>query len=217
MIRFASVTKTFPNGKTALKQISFEIADGELVGIIGPSGSGKTTVLKLLINEISPTEGEINVGDFQVHKLNRKRLPHLRRTIGSVFQDFKILTDRTVAENVGLILEILDLPDKEIAEKINIALEMVGLPQSGNLFPAQLSGGELQRVAIARAMAMNPKILFADEPTGNLDSATAKQIAGLLKEINNQGTTVIVATHDKDVLDFLKPRILQLEAGELIV
>lgn len=217
MIRFASVTKTFQNGKTALKQISFEIADGEMVGIIGPSGSGKTTVLRLLINEIIPTEGEITVEDFEVHKLNRKKLPHLRRTIGSVFQDFKILTDRTVAENVGLILEILDLPDKEIAEKVNIALEMVGLPQSGDLFPAQLSGGELQRVAIARAMAMNPKILFADEPTGNLDSATAKQIAGLLKEINNQGTTVIVATHDKNILDFLKPRILQLEAGELIV
>lgn len=217
MIRFASVTKTFPNGKTALKQISFEIADGEMVGIIGPSGSGKTTVLRLLINEIIPTEGEINVDDFQVHKLNRKKLPQLRRTIGSVFQDFKILTDRTVAENVGLILEILDRPDKEIAEKVNIALEMVGLPQSGDLFPTQLSGGELQRVAIARAMAMSPKILFADEPTGNLDSVTAKQIAGLLKEINNQGTTVIVATHDKNVLDFLKPRILQLEAGELIV
>lgn len=217
MIRFASVTKTFPNGKTALKQVSFEIADGELVGIIGPSGSGKTTLLRLLINDVSPTEGEILVDDFQVHKLNRKKLPHLRRTIGSVFQDFKILSDRTVAENVGLILEILDLPDKEIAEKVNISLEMVGLPQSGNLFPAQLSGGELQRVAIARAMAMNPKILFADEPTGNLDSGTAKQIAGLLKEINSQGTTVIVATHDKDILDFLKPRILQLEAGELIV
>src|SRR3990167_5735719 len=155
MIRFASVTKTFQNGKTALKQVSFEIADGEMVGIIGPSGSGKTTVLKLLINEIIPTEGEISVDDFQVHKLNRKKLPQLRRTIGSVFQDFKILTDRTVAENVGLILEILDLPDK--------------------------------------------------------------QIAGLLKEINNQGTTVIVATHDKNILDFLKPRILQLEAGELIL
>ncbi|MBI5356293.1 ATP-binding cassette domain-containing protein [Candidatus Collierbacteria bacterium] len=217
MIRFASVTKTFPNGKTALKQISFEIADGELVGIIGPSGSGKTTVLKLLINEINPTEGEIDVDDFQVHKLNRKKLPHLRRAIGSVFQDFKILPDRTVAENVGLVLEILDIPDKEIAEKVNITLEMVGLPQSGDLFPTQLSGGELQRVAIARAMAMNPKILFADEPTGNLDQETAKQIAGLLKEINNQGTTVIVATHDKNVLDFLKPRILQLEAGELII
>lgn len=217
MIRFASVTKTFPNGKTALKQVSFEIADGELVGIIGPSGSGKTTLLRLLISDLSPTEGEILVNDFQVHKLNRKKLPHLRRTIGSVFQDFKILTDRTVAENVGLILEILDLPDKEIAEKVNISLEMVGLSQSGDLFPAQLSGGELQRVAIARAMAMNPKILFADEPTGNLDSGTAKQIAGLLKEINSQGTTVIVATHDKDILDFLKPRILQLEAGELII
>lgn len=217
MIRFASVTKTFPNGKTALKQVSFEIADGEMVGIIGPSGSGKTTVLRLLINEIIPTEGEINVDDFQVHKLNRKKLPQLRRTIGSVFQDFKILTDRTVAENVGLILEILDLPDKEIAAKVTNALKMVGLPQLGDLFPTQLSGGELQRVAIARAMAMNPKILFADEPTGNLDSATAKQIARVLKEINGRGTTVIVATHDKDILDFLKPRILQLEAGELIV
>ncbi|MBI2309758.1 ATP-binding cassette domain-containing protein [Candidatus Collierbacteria bacterium] len=217
MIRFASVTKTFPNGKTALKQISFEIADGEMVGIIGPSGSGKTTILRLLINEIIPTEGEISVDDFQVHKLNRKKLPQLRRTIGSVFQDYKILTDRTVAENVGLILEILDLPDKEIAEKVTNALEMVGLSKTEDLFPAQLSGGELQRVAIARAMAMSPKILFADEPTGNLDSVTAKQISKILKEINGRGTTVIIATHDKGVLDFIKPRILQLEAGELIL
>lgn len=216
MIRFENVTKTFPSGKTALNNISFRVEPGELTALVGPSGSGKTTLLKLLIKEINPTSGEIIVDEMKLNQLKPRDLTKLRQKIGSVFQDLKILDDRTVEENVGLILEIGRLDDLKISRRVDQVLNMVGLSGLSRMFPRQLSGGELQRVSLARAIAPNPPILFADEPTGNLDPATARQIAEILKKIHQAGTTIIVATHDSDVLDILSPRVLKLKQGELI-
>lgn len=216
MIRFEKVTKTFPLGNVALKDISFAIEPGEMITITGKSGAGKTTILKLLIKEISPTEGEIIVDDLNINKIKPRDLPKLRRTIGAVFQDFKILEDQTIAENIGLILELAGKDNKEISKRVNEVLELVKLPEKANLFPRQLSGGELQRAAIARALAIKPNIIFADEPTGNLDEDTSRDIINLLNQIKESGATVIIATHDPLVMKSVSGRVFHLEAGVLV-
>lgn len=216
MIRFDKVTKTFPSGITALEDISFSADPGEFIGITGPSGAGKTTVLKLLIQETLPTSGTITVSELEVGKLKPKDLPKLRRIIGAVFQDFKILEDQTAAENVSLVNEILGIPLGKSLSSASKLLEQVGLGGKENLFPRQLSGGELQRVAIARAMAAKPKVLFADEPTGNLDADTAGSIMDLLKEINSAGTTVLVASHDQKLLEKFADKLFHLEKGKMV-
>lgn len=216
MIRFDKVTKTFPSGITALEDISFSADPGEFIGITGPSGAGKTTVLRLLIQETLPTSGTITVSELEVGKLKPKDLPKLRRFIGAVFQDFKILEDQTAAENISLVNEILGIPLGESLSSASKLLEQVGLGGKENLFPRQLSGGELQRVAIARALAVKPKVLFADEPTGNLDAANASSILKLLKEINSAGTTVLVASHDEQLLKRFTDKILKLEKGKMV-
>lgn len=216
MINFDHVTKTFGNGTLALDDVSFEVTPGEFVILEGTSGAGKTTTMRLMLAEFPPTRGKITIDGDDVSKISRKNIPFLRRKIGVVFQDFKVLMDRTVRENIELALDILGL-DKHVSHtRLKELLDLTGLQDKANDFPVQLSGGQLQRVIIARALAGQPKILFADEPTGNLDAQTAVSIVNLLKDINEQGTTVIMATHDVDIVKGVHARTLRLEKGKLI-
>ena len=215
MIKFENVTKKFGE-ILALKNISFEVEPGEFVFITGPSGAGKTTIVKLILKEILPSEGKIKVDGEDVEKISLGKLPAFRQKIGVVFQDFKLLQDRTVFENVCLPLEVTKKEKKEIEKQVKEVLELVGLKERENLFPAQLAGGELQRTCLARAVISNPKILIADEPTGNLDPTTSWQIVKLLKKINKMGTTVIMATHNVDIVDSLKERVIKLDKGEVL-
>jgi len=217
MIVFDKVTKVFANGDKAIDEVSFAIEPKEFVFITGRSGAGKTTLLRLMMREFLPTTGKILVDKEDIVGLQAKKLPELRRKIGAVWQDFKLLWDRTVGENIGLTLEILGHEEKEIVKHVRQLLELVGMSNKEDLFPAQISGGELQRTVIARALASKPKILFADEPTGNLDEITAMQIMKLLKDINELGTTVLVATHNEALVEKLGKRKLTLEKGKLIV
>lgn len=216
MIVFDKVTKVFANGDKAIDEVSFEIEPKEFVFITGRSGAGKTTLLRLMMREFLPTTGKILVDKEDITNLQPKKLPELRRKIGAVWQDFKLLWDRTVGENIALTLEILGHEEKEIIKHVQQLLELVGMTNKEDLFPAQISGGELQRTVIARALASKPKILFADEPTGNLDEITARQIMELLKDINELGTTVLVATHNQSLVDKLGKRKLTLEKGKLV-
>lgn len=216
MIKFDKVSKKFKDGTVALDQVSFSIDDGEFVFLIGPSGAGKTTVLKLILAESFPTKGKVVVDGKDVTKLNKKEIPLLRRKIGVVFQDFKLLYDRTVFENISISLEILGKEKEEIAKEVKKALSLVGLKGKEEFFPVQLSGGEFQRVGLARAIVANPKVLFADEPTGNLDLDTSWQIINLLKQINKKGTTVIMATHNVEIVDSLNQRVIRLEKGKIV-
>jgi len=215
MITFNQVTKQFPTGTSAIKNASFVIDPGEFVVLVGPSGAGKTTILRLMLREFLPTSGSINIGDYDLSELKDKELPGLRRQIGAAFQDFKLLQDRTAAENIALTLEIIDSKSSEIRHRVKRLLELVGLQGKGGLFPSQLSGGELQRTVIARALATEPAVLFADEPTGNLDQETAFQIIKLLKKINDLGTTVILATHNQNIIKDVKKRQIELKKGEI--
>jgi cell division transport system ATP-binding protein len=215
MITFDSVTKTFRNGTMALENITFEIEEGSFVVIVGRSGSGKTTLQKLLIKELEPESGKIMVDGDDLSKISTKNTPLLRRKVSVVFQDFKVLFDKTVAENILLVLEIAGISASSAQKRLDELLELTGLTGKAEVFPVQLSGGELQRVAIARALATDPKIIFADEPTGNLDDQTAAQIIDLLIEINSRQTTVLVATHDKTLIKHKGAQILELSEGKL--
>lgn len=216
MIRFHNVSKQFSGHGSALSNITVEIPDGEFLFLIGPSGAGKTTFLRLLIREILPSEGSVHVGEWKLDELPGSKIHLLRRKIGTVFQDFKLLMDRTVYENVALGLEILGKKEPEVSSRVNDVLELVGLGPKRNFFPLQLSAGEMQRTGIARAIVGGPQILLADEPTGNLDPKTAWDILDILGEINKIGTTVIMATHNAAIVNDLKKRTLALEKGELV-
>lgn len=215
MLIFDSVTKKYGNGTIALDHIDFAIGAGEFVLVSGPSGSGKTTLIKLVIKEIDPTHGKIAVDGDDISKIPPRNLPLLRRKVGVVFQDFKLLPEKTVAENIDVALEILGLEENVIVKRRRELLELTGITAKENDFPLQLSGGELQRVALARALAPSPKILFADEPTGNLDPVTAESMIKLLEDIHSQGTTVIMATHDLQYTKHLKARRIVLSQGRL--
>ncbi len=216
MVKFTNVTKKYSNGTLALSKVNISIAKGEFVFIVGQSGSGKTTLIKLILKEENPTEGEILVNGYEVSSMNRKEVPYLRRSLGVVFQDFRLLLDKTVYENVAFAMQITEALPKEIRRQVPMALALVGLSRKADMYPAQLSGGEQQRIALARAIVNNPALLIADEPTGNLDPDTAWEIMKLLTEINHRGTTVIVATHEKGIVDALKKRVIAIDKGIIV-
>jgi cell division transport system ATP-binding protein len=216
MIKFVDVTKRYSNGTLALDNVNISISKGEFVFIVGQSGSGKTTLIKLIFKEEDPTEGEILVNGYEVSSLMQKDIPYLRRSLGIVFQDFRLLTNKTVYENVAFAMQITGALPKEIRRQVPMALALVGLSRKANVYPAQLSGGEQQRIALARALVNNPAILIADEPTGNLDPDTAWEIMKILTEINHRGTTVLVATHEKGIVDALKKRVIAIDKGIIV-
>ncbi len=210
MIIFDSVTKKFPDGTLAFQNLSFEIDEGEMALITGPSGAGKTTIMRLLIREYIPTRGKIIFEKHPIQKLKNREIPLHRRKIGVVFQDYKLIEELNVWENIALPLYIRRKPQEEIEERITDLLKLVELPHKAPMFPKQLSGGEAQRISIARALATGPRVIFADEPTGNLDEKTGKHIIQLLKKINQLGTTLLVATHDPAVMDQFKVKTVNL-------
>jgi cell division transport system ATP-binding protein len=214
-ITFKNVSKSFGSIK-ALKRVSFEIAKGEFVFIIGASGAGKTTILKLILAEYQPSEGDIFVGGVKISDLKKKEVPFYRQSIGTVFQDFKLLPERTVRENVEVALAVKGVSDNEWEGRVNQVLKLVGMADRAELFPSQLSGGEVQRAAIARSLVTNPQIIIADEPTGNLDWDTAESIMDLLMKINAEGKTIIVTSHHKTLVHKLKKRVLEIKDGEMV-
>lgn len=216
MIEFSSVTKKYDHGITALEEINVNIKKGEFVFLVGPSGSGKSTFLKLMIKEELPTSGKIVVDDIDLSKIKPKDVPYLRRKVGFVFQDFRLLYDRTVEENIEFALRVIEASEREIKTQLKSVLELVGLSGKEKFYPNQLSGGEQQRVALARALATKPPIIIADEPTGNLDPATADEIFNSLMEINARGTTIVVVTHAKDVVNKLNKRVIALDHGRIV-
>lgn len=215
MIIFKEVTKKYGGADPVLQNINFIIDRGSFTYLIGPTGSGKTTIFRLIIRDLLPTEGVISVGDWELSTLPKSKIPHLRRRVGVVFQDLRLLLDRTVAENVMLPLEFVGSNESEAARRAEEILIEVGLDAKKNQFPAQLSGGEKQRVAIARALVFDPEVILADEPTGNLDTKTSFQILDLLKSINKRGTTVFMATHNDKLIDSEQDRVIVLEAGRI--
>lgn len=215
MIKLDKVSKKFGTGVFGLSDISLVVDKGEFIFLVGPTGSGKTTILKLIIRDILPTEGSVVVSDFDVVNIKKNNLPVLRKKVGVIFQDLKLLFDRTVSENVSLPLEVAGKKPEEATKLVDDVLEQVGLLDHKDKFPVQLSGGELQRVAIARALVLSPEIILADEPTGNLDNDTSWEIVNILSDINKKGTTIIMATHNEDVIKTLGKRVVHIEKGKI--
>ncbi|MDK2902230.1 MAG: cell division transport system ATP-binding protein [Clostridiales bacterium] len=216
MIRLVNVSKVYDNGITALSNVNINIKAGDFVFLVGPSGAGKTTIIKLLIKEIEPTSGDIFVNDKNVTVLKRREIPYFRRNIGVVFQDFRLLPDRNVYDNIAFAMQVVGTPSKEIRRRVPLMLSLVNLSSKAYAYPNELSGGEQQRVVLARAIANNPPVLIADEPTGNLDPDTGWDIVNLLSEINRRGTTVIMATHAKEIVDAMRKRVIILKKGTVI-
>mgnify|MGYP000921110629 FL=1 len=216
MVELRNVSKTYPNGTVALRDVNLKLDKGEFVFLVGPSGSGKSTLVKLLLKEEDATEGEVYVNGYDVTSMTRQEIPYLRRSLGVVFQDFRLLPNKTVYENVAFAMIITEALPKEIRRQVPMALALVGLSRKANMYPHQLSGGEQQRVALARALVNNPALLIADEPTGNLDPETSWEIMKLLSEINHRGTTVIVATHEKSIVDEMKKRVVAINKGVIV-
>lgn len=215
MLQFESVTKKF-GSHIALNQVSFKIDNGEFVFLVGPSGAGKTTILRLIIKDITLNSGNVILDDLSINSLPVNKLPLLRRKVGMIFQDFKILPDRTIAENVAVALEILNLAHNQIENRVEEVLTLVGLYDKKNQFPVQLSAGELQRTAIARAIIGKPSVLLADEPTGNLDPKTGWEILKVLNQVNKKGTTIIMATHNVDIVNSMDKRVIKLSKGKIL-
>ncbi|NIA25920.1 MAG: cell division ATP-binding protein FtsE [Gammaproteobacteria bacterium] len=216
MILLEGVTKVYEGGTVALRDIDLNVKKGEFLFVVGPSGSGKSTLISLVLREQRVTRGKIWVAGKDITKMPAWKVPHLRRSVGTVFQDYKLLPTRTVSENVGFALEVLGRPRSVVNRQVQQVLELVGLQTKGDRYPRQLSGGEQQRVSVARAFVNRPPILLADEPTGNLDPATSVGIMRVLDRVNRTGTTVVMATHDHAIVDAMRRRVVQLERGKII-
>lgn len=215
MITLNGVTKEYKKGNIGLHNVSLHIDKGEFVFVVGKSGSGKTTLMKLLLKELQPTKGEIFVNGYQYSKMKQREIPRLRRQMGIVFQDFRLLKDRTVYENVAFAQKVVEAPNRHIRSQVHGVLDLVGLGERTKALPRELSGGEQQRVAIARALVNHPVVLLADEPTGNLDPVNAREIMNLLQEIQKRGTTVVVVTHNRELVNQMGKRVIMLSEGEI--
>ncbi len=216
MIEFQNVKKTYDNGTKALRGVDLHIDDGEFVFLVGPSGSGKSTIIKLLTAELQPTSGSVLVNGFRLEKIKKSSVPYMRRTLGVIFQDFRLIDKKTVYENVAFAMRVIGASEKEIRKRVPYVLELVGLENKGRRLPNELSGGEQQRVAIARALVNNPAMIIADEPTGNLDPARSLEIMMLLEQINALGTTVMVVTHERDLVNRFTKRVVAIDEGKII-
>ncbi len=216
VIVIENVSKSYTAGAPAINNINLKIEKGEFVFIVGNSGAGKSTLIKLLLKELEPTTGKIYINDKYLNKMKRRKIPMLRRDIGVVFQDFRLLKDRNVYDNVAFAQHVVEVPQKTIRRRVPTMLSMVGLAEKYKSFPKELSGGEQQRVALARALVNNPPILLADEPTGNLDPKNSWEIMNLLEEINKRGTTVIVVTHNREIVDAMQKRVITMQKGVII-
>jgi len=216
MVRMTNVCKAYENGTKALKGITANIEDGEFVFLVGPSGSGKSTIIKLLTGEIAPTVGNISVNGYDLESIKPSQMPLLRRTLGVVFQDFRLIENKNVYENVAFAMRVIGASNKEIKRRVPYVLELVGLDTRTRRKPEELSGGEQQRVAVARALVNNPRLIIADEPTGNLDPARSLEIMMLLERINKLGTTVLVVTHEKELVNRFSKRVIAIDGGKVI-
>ena len=216
MLEMRHAGKVYPGGAVALEDINVHIKPGEFVFLVGPSGAGKSTFIRMISREIEPTSGQILVDGVDVMKLKRGDIPYLRRQLGIVFQDFRLLNDRTAYENVAFAMQVIEAPGHKIRNRVSEVLELVGLKDRGDNYPGEMSGGEQQRVAIARAIVNDPLLVIADEPTGNLDPETSKDIMEIFTQINNNGTTIIMATHDKTMVDYMQKRVIALENGRIV-
>ena len=216
MIQFTNVVKTYQQGNNALNGATMQIEDGEFVFLIGPSGSGKSTIIKLITGELKPSSGTVHVNGYSLERIRKREIPYLRRTVGVVFQDFRLIDKMTVYENVAFAMQVVGAREKEIRERVPYVLELVGLESKMNRHPNEMSGGEQQRLAIARALVNNPSTIIADEPTGNLDPERSFEIMALLQEINNLGTTVLVVTHDQNLVEFFNKRVIAIDEGIVV-
>ncbi len=216
MIEFTDVVKSYEQGNKALNGVSMQIEDGEFVFLVGPSGSGKSTIIKLITGELKPTSGTVHVNGYSLERIRKREIPFLRRTIGVVFQDFRLIDNMTVYENVAFAMRVIGAKESEIKERVPYVLDLVGLENKTNRRPGELSGGEQQRLAIARALVNNPSTIIADEPTGNLDPARSLEIMELLQEINNLGTTMLVVTHAQNLVDEFGNRVITLDEGLIV-
>lgn len=216
MLDLENVSKIYPGGNVALRNISIHIDPGEFVFIVGPSGAGKSTFIKMLFREVLPSAGSIRINDVDILNLQPKEIPYMRRQLGIIFQDYRLLPDRTVYDNVAFAMQVVEAPYRQIKRRVMNVLDLVGLRRRAYAHPNELSGGEQQRIAIARAIVNSPALVIADEPTGNLDPETSREIMEIFQEINNSGTTIIMATHDKQIVDSMSKRVIAIENGEIV-
>ena len=216
MLKMTDVSKVYPGGSVALQNVDIHIEPGEFVFVVGPSGAGKSTFIKMLFREVLPTTGSIFVNGVDILSLTPKEIPYMRRQLGIIFQDYRLLPDRTVYENVAFAMEVIETPRRKIKRRVLNVLDLVGLRHRCDAYPNELSGGEQQRIAIARAIVNDPVFVIADEPTGNLDPETSWDIMEIFKEINAEGTTIVMATHDKEIVDAMGKRVIAIEDGNIV-
>ena len=216
MIQFTDVTKSYTEGNTALNGVNLQIEDGEFVFLVGPSGSGKSTIMKVITGELKPTSGQVHVNGYNLERIRKRDIPYMRRTLGVVFQDFRLINKMTVYDNVAYAMRVIGAKESEIKERVPYVMELVGLTGKERRHPNEMSGGEQQRLAIARALVNNPSTIIADEPTGNLDPARSFELMALLQEINNLGTTMLVVTHEKELVERFDKRVIAIDEGVVI-